>query len=85
MREALEKIPGLHVAPPEGAFYYFVDVSEFGNATEIARRLLEDHQVIVIPGEAFGRNATGFLRISFAASESRIRDGIARIAAELES
>ena len=39
--------------------------------------------VIVIPGEAFGERGAGWLRLSFAASEARIREGLERIAAEL--
>lgn len=82
MRE-LGAIEGVRFHPPEGAFYLFADVSPFGEATAIAERLLERRRVITIPGEAFGDQARGFLRISFAATEEAIETGIRRLGAEL--
>jgi aspartate/methionine/tyrosine aminotransferase len=69
---------------PAGAFYFFVDVSRYGDELELSRQILERQKVVTIPGRAFGPNGRGFLRLSFAAGEERIRRGIARIAAELE-
>jgi len=83
MAGALERIPGLRVERPDGAFYYFVDVSGYGDSVELCRRILERRGVIVIPGEAFGAEGTGFIRLSFAAPSATIREGVGRIAAEL--
>jgi aspartate/methionine/tyrosine aminotransferase len=83
MGRELDRIPEIGVHPPDGAFYYFVDVSRYGSSVEIASRILERCGVIVIPGEAFGESGRGFLRISFAAAEPDIREGVRRIAAEL--
>ena len=83
MAEELGRVPGITFKPPDGAFYYFVDVSEHGSSRELARRLLERRNVVVIPGEAFGERGHGFLRISFAAADDRIRAGIRALAAEL--
>jgi aspartate aminotransferase len=85
MGEELSRIPDLRFSLPEGAFYFFVDVSAYGDSMAISRGILEHQQVVTIPGEAFGDNAAGFLRISFAASEAAIREGIGRIAEELDS
>jgi aspartate/methionine/tyrosine aminotransferase len=85
LAEALRKIPGIAVALPEGAFYFFVDVRKFGSSLGIAERLLDRERVIVIPGEAFGTHGAGFLRISFAASEEDIRKGIAALGRTLAS
>jgi aspartate/methionine/tyrosine aminotransferase len=82
MLEALSAIPGLAVAPPDGAFYFFVDVRGRGGSTEIAQRLLE-RRVITIPGEAFGPGGAGFLRLSYAATEEDIRAGVAALGREL--
>jgi aspartate/methionine/tyrosine aminotransferase len=79
----LATIPGLRAEPPDGAFYYFVDVSAYGESLEIAERILRKRQVVTIPGEAFGRHGRGFLRISFANSDEAIREGVTRIAREL--
>lgn len=83
MDRELDRIPDVGKHPPDGAFYYFVDVSSYGSSIEIASRILERCDVIVIPGEAFGKCGEGFLRISFAASEPDILEGVRRIAAEL--
>jgi aspartate/methionine/tyrosine aminotransferase len=80
MGDELRRIPGLPVVRPDGAFYYFVDVRAFGGSLEIAERLLREHRVIVIPGEAFGPGGTGFLRISYAATDADIVTGVAALA-----
>jgi len=85
MAKELDRIPDLRFSLPEGAFYFFVDVSAYGDSLEIGRRILENREVVTIPGEAFGENGSGFLRISFAASEGAIREGIRRIADELKT
>jgi len=76
MARELERIPGLRCRPPEGAFYFFVDVSSYGDSLEIARRLLDTLNVVVIPGEAFGPGGAGWLRLSFAASDADIVSGV---------
>lgn len=63
---------------PQGAFYLFCDFSKLGNTESIAKRILEDVNVAVIPGDGFG--APGFIRLSFATSEERITEGVKRIA-----
>jgi aspartate/methionine/tyrosine aminotransferase len=83
MGEELAKIRGLRFRMPAGAFYFFVDVSAYGPSLPLARRILERCNVVTIPGEAFGSNGAGYLRISYAASEADIREGIRRIGAEL--
>ena len=50
---------------------------------ELARRILERQGVVSIPGTAFGRRGRGYLRLSFAATEEQITEGIRRIAREL--
>jgi aspartate/methionine/tyrosine aminotransferase len=63
---------------PDGAFYLMLDISPFGKSFEIAERLL-DSKVITIPGAAFGEQAEGWLRLSFAADFETIREGVQRI------
>ena len=62
---------------PEGAFYLFADFSKLGDAFSVAKRILEEANVAIIPGEGFG--APGYMRISFATSEERIQEGTQRI------
>jgi aspartate aminotransferase len=83
MADELRAIPGLRVTVPDGAFYFFLDVRGFGSSAEIAERLLRRGRVIVIPGEAFGPGGAGFLRVSYAASDDDIRNGVRALGAEL--
>jgi aspartate aminotransferase len=86
--EGLAKIPGVSCRAPEGAFYAFFDVkaqlgrSLFGRVVEddtaLAEVLLEQAHCALVPGSAFC--APGHLRMSYAASEADLREGLARIA-----
>lgn len=78
----LSAIPGVSCAEPSGAFYAFPDVSAHlvngsGDATALARHLLERERVAVVPGDAFG--APGYLRFSYATSIDRIEEGLRRL------
>ena len=82
---ALNSIEGTCCSDPDGAFYVFADVrAYFGkrgitSSQTFADFLLDEARVAVVPGAAFG--ADEFVRISYATSMERIREGIARIAA----
>lgn len=69
---------GLNAVVPDGAFYTMVDVSAYGASLEVAERLLE-HGVVTVPGSAFGSEGEGFLRISFCADVSKLKEGVARM------
>ncbi len=82
--EALNRIPGVECPVPEGAFYLFPDVSRYlgGDTVALARTLLEEAHVAVVPGEAFGW--PGRVRISLTCPQERLVEAISRIAATLE-
>ncbi len=78
MTAALDKIPGVSYIKPDGAFYLFCDFSKVGaSSEEMAKQILDEANVAVIPGEGFG--APGFIRLSFATSTERIQEGLRRI------
>jgi aminotransferase len=84
--EGLRSIPGVRCHMPEGAFYAFPDISAFGKSSEeMARLLLEKAGVVTVPGNAFGAAGEGFLRLSFAASETTIETALERMRAFLTS
>ena len=85
MARELARVPGLRVVPPDGAFYYFVDVRAFGESIELARRAVVEQGVITIPGEAFGERGAGWLRVSFACDERDLVEGVRRLARTLEA
>jgi len=78
MMEAFDQIPEVSYIKPQGAFYLFCDFSKLGASFDVAKQILEDANVAIIPGEGFG--APGFMRLSFATSTERIQEGTKRIA-----
>jgi aspartate aminotransferase len=74
---------GIKCQKPGGAFYAFADVSEYGDGDAIAEKLLTDAHVAVTPGSAFGESGRDFIRISYATSLDRIKEGLERIGSAL--
>ena len=76
--EGLRKL-GLKCPMPDGAFYAYPDISEFGTSEEITDRLLDEAHVAVSPGIAFGESGKDNIRISYAASVERINEALVRM------
>jgi aspartate/methionine/tyrosine aminotransferase len=72
----LNRTPGLRCVPPAGAFYAFPRFSWPMTAYAVAGELLE-RGLITTPGDAFGHLGARHLRLSFAASRSDLRRGLA--------
>jgi aspartate/methionine/tyrosine aminotransferase len=65
---------------PAGAFYILADARRYtADSRRFAYEILEACHVALTPGIAFGRNAEGYLRFSYASSAERIREGLARL------
>jgi aspartate/methionine/tyrosine aminotransferase len=65
---------------PTGAFYVLANARHHTNdSTRLAYEILESAHVAVTPGAAFGPNAEGYLRFSYASSIERIDEGLRRI------
>ena len=80
--DGLNRIPGITVAPPKGAFYAFPDVSGTGlTGPEMAERLLLEAGVCVLSGRAFGAAADKHIRISYATSRPNLEEALRRIEA----
>ncbi len=78
MLERINAIPGLKCSQPDGAFYLFPDISETGlKSLDFCKTLLEEHQVAVIPGVAFG--ADNNIRLSYATDMATIEKGMDRL------
>ena len=81
--------PRLRVRKPAGAFYLFIDVSDFlspdgiRTTADLAQALLDQARVALTPGEAF--DAPGFIRISYATSLGELQRGSERILQFLRS
>lgn len=77
MMRCLDEVPQISYIRPGGAFYVFCDFSKVGDGATVAKQMLDDIKVAVIPGDAFG--APEYVRLSFATSEAKIKEGIRRI------
>ena len=65
---------------PEGAFYVLANAQRFSrDSVAFAYEILEHAHVAVTPGAAFGSNAEGYLRFSYASSVERIQEGLRRL------
>jgi aspartate aminotransferase len=89
--EELNKIKGININQPQGAFYVFPDVSAFfnksyenftvNNSDQLAMYILETAKVAVVTGNAFG--SPNCIRISYASSMEKLKDAMDRIATAL--
>jgi aspartate aminotransferase len=83
----LEKIDGLKVAIPEGAFYLWINVAAhmgktyngqvLHNCADLAKALLDHEMVAVVPGVEFGLQ--GYFRLSYALEKEKGREAVARM------
>lgn len=78
--DELRDCPVLQLVEPEGAFYAFVDVRGTGlDSDDFSRRLLSEQHVAVVPGEAFGEEGRGFVRLSYAGDADELYEGLRRL------
>src|SRR5207253_541466 len=75
----LKDIDRLSADRPRGAFYVFPRVDVGMESASLAERILEETNVAVTPGSAFGEAGEGHLRLSYAASRETIVECIRRI------
>ena len=81
----LNRIDGISCRMPLGAFYVFPNIRETGLASKkLQEILLEEADVALLSGTAFGRYGEGFLRLSYATSMEQLEEGITRIAETVE-
>ena len=80
--DAINTIPGMRCARPQGAFYAFPNIVGTGfDEHELADRLLGEAGVAVLPGTAFGDAGKGFIRLAYTQSEDELKLGLGRIEA----
>jgi aspartate/methionine/tyrosine aminotransferase len=83
----LNEIPGVECPEPLGAFYAYPSVKGVlgkeirgkrpQTSSELAALILEEAEVAVVPGEAFGTD--GYFRLSYAMSDADLEEGVSRI------
>jgi aspartate aminotransferase len=78
--DGLNKVNGLSCSLVEGAFYHFVDIRGTGmDSITLADKLLQEAQVSMTPGIAFGESGEGHIRLSFATSDELLAKAVQRI------
>lgn len=87
MIEMLRAVDRMEVPEPKGAFYVFPNVEQLlgreingrtaNTSSELATLILEEAEVAVVPGEAFG--APGHVRLSYAIADDDLEAGLARV------
>lgn len=92
MLEGLRSIPGFKVNEPQGAFYFFPDITglygkkvgdrEINNSSDFCMYLIEEANVATVPGEAFGSPEN--FRLSYATSDDLLKEAIKRIKEAVE-
>ncbi len=73
----LSDVESVQFERPDGAFYVFPRLADEADSARFCSELLEEEGLAVIPGSAFG--AEGYIRLSFAASDDDIREGVTRL------
>jgi aspartate/methionine/tyrosine aminotransferase len=86
MHGLLAKMAGVSCVEPEGAFYCYpgfqAHLPRFGSSMGVASYLLEEADVAVVPGEAFGTD--GYSRLSYALNDDDLEEGLDRMGRALE-
>ena len=87
MVNLLREVPGVECLEPGGAFYVFPNMTgllgrDLGGrraetTMDLAALLLDEINIAVVPGEAFG--APGYARLSFALSDANLEEGLGRL------
>ena len=71
---------GMEIVEPKGALYVSPSIEKYGlSGEEFAIRLLEEENVAVVPGDAFGEGFEKYIRCSYATSIEQIKESIVRI------
>lgn len=82
VHSGLNAIEGISCILTEATFYAFPNISDIGlSSWDLAKYLVRKHKVALVPGSIFGKKGEGYLRLSFAASEAQLENGLSRIEA----
>lgn len=75
---------GLSFPEPEGAFYVFVDIRQFGmDSAQFCTRMIREAAVAAVPGSCFG--SEGYIRLSYCCSDSDLEIGMDRMDAFIQA
>ncbi|MEM1348198.1 MAG: pyridoxal phosphate-dependent aminotransferase [Myxococcota bacterium] len=82
------KLPGITFAESQGAFYMFLNAAahmeRFGDSLGLCRAILDDVDVITVPGSGFGPAGEGHVRVAYTVDDDTLRDAFERLRAFFE-
>ncbi len=81
--EALRRTGRVRTAPPAGAFYHFFRIDGVSNARDFAIRMIDEANVGLAPGSAFGPGAPEGLRLCFLRREDQLQEAMERLSAAI--
>jgi aspartate aminotransferase len=82
----LNKLPGIKCLKPKGAFYVFPNIKETDlTSQEFADLMLEKAGVALCPGNYFGENGEGYVRLCYANSIANIKEGVQKMSEVLRN
>ncbi len=77
--QRLGAMEGVDVPKIDATFYAFFRVEKYPNCLELARRLIDESNLSLAPGCAFGKVGAGYMRLCFAVSEEKLNDALDRL------
>ena len=77
--DALLEVPNVRLVKPKAAFYLFFQVDCEPDSVNLAKRMIDEANVGLAPGTAFGAGGSGFVRMCFAPSHDTLRIGVERL------
>ncbi len=81
----LGKVKLFDFSKPSGAFYLFIDVSKTGmDGDKFTKYAMEKHGVVVCPGSGFGLGGKNYIRICYANTPQKLREGCRRLRSAAE-
>ncbi|AFY33471.1 Aspartate transaminase [Calothrix sp. PCC 7507] len=85
--DSLQRLQNLcTITPAEGAFYFFLKIHTQMDSFVLVKRLIQEHQVAVIPGTTFGMKDGCYLRVAYGALQKEtVKEGIERLVQGLET
>lgn len=78
LTEALRKI-GYEVQKPDATFYIWMKVPKEYSSQHFTQFLLEEADIVVVPGTAYGPSGEGYVRFSITVSEDEVEEAVARL------
>lgn len=78
--ERISAIPNMSVLYPQGSIYLFPNIKKTGlSSAAVADRILKEAHVLVLPGNAFGAEGEGYLRIAVTVGLDKLKEAFDRI------